>query len=324
MKLGTRWSGNACIWESSWRKSSNIHFWSSLYAECSTKWWILESSLPLIVLTEISCMHSNILNLIVLRHVCHSPVLSLDHTNTGVKTVLDNPTNFCNSFQFEVTFECLQELEDGEKCIILYGDVSNWHTSKICEWLTHFSAHYFIDLEWKVIYVGSAESSSHDQVLDEILVGPVPVGINKFILEADSPSSTSIPDSDILGVTVVLVTCSYKDQEFTRVGYYVNNEYTDEFNPDIGPPTPLDLTKVVRRILADKPRVTRFPIAWNKQDLIESQQYEKDSMQVESDEGLITPTKSVRFGPDAVVTPERQMENGDTMVLAWSGSQKCP
>jgi histone chaperone ASF1 len=27
--------------------------------------------------------------------------------------VLDNPTEFLNQFQFEITFECSQELEDG-------------------------------------------------------------------------------------------------------------------------------------------------------------------------------------------------------------------
>lgn len=39
------------------------------------------------------------------------------------------------------------------------------------------------DLEWKVVYVGSAESERHDQVLDTVLVGPVPVGINKFVFQ---------------------------------------------------------------------------------------------------------------------------------------------
>jgi len=29
------------------------------------------------------------------------------------QVVLDNPTHFQNPFQFEITFECLQELEDG-------------------------------------------------------------------------------------------------------------------------------------------------------------------------------------------------------------------
>ena len=30
-------------------------------------------------------------------------------------TVLDNPTSFCNPFQFEITFECLEDLSDGER-----------------------------------------------------------------------------------------------------------------------------------------------------------------------------------------------------------------
>ena len=190
---------------------------------------------------------------------------------------MDNPAPFGNPLQFEITFECLQPLED--------------------------------DLEWKVVYVGSAKSSTHDQILDEILVGPVPLGINKFILQADPPNASNIPDSDILGVTVILVTCSYREKEFLRVGYYVNNEYvfgdeethasngvangnsngnanaiangngnttatengiaegsadpTEATPPqDREPPRPLDLTKVVRTILADKPRVTRFQIPW--------------------------------------------------------------
>ena len=29
-------------------------------------------------------------------------------------TVLDNPTAFTNPFQFEITFECIQPLKDGE------------------------------------------------------------------------------------------------------------------------------------------------------------------------------------------------------------------
>ena len=118
-----------------------------------------------------------------------------------------------------------------------------------------------------MIYVGSAESSSHDQVLDELLVGPVPVGINKFILQTDAPDPSLIPNNDILGITVILVTCSYREQEFARVGYYVNNEYRpfegyneeEHGSPDI---EKLDLTKVYRQIVADKPRVTRFPIQW--------------------------------------------------------------
>ncbi len=42
------------------------------------------------------------------------------------------------------------------------------------------------DLEWKVVYVGSADSTDLDQVLNEVLVGPVPVGMNRFVLEVSS------------------------------------------------------------------------------------------------------------------------------------------
>ena len=34
-----------------------------------------------------------------------------------------------------------------------------------------------------MVYVGSAEGSEHDQVLESVMVGPVPVGVSKFILE---------------------------------------------------------------------------------------------------------------------------------------------
>ena len=48
--------------------------------------------------------------------------------------VLDNPSQFNNPFQFEITFECIEDLPE--------------------------------DLEWKIIYVGSAESEEFDQVID--------------------------------------------------------------------------------------------------------------------------------------------------------------
>ena len=38
-------------------------------------------------------------------------------------------------------------------------------------------------MEWKIIYVGSASSESYDQVLDSVLVGPVPQGTHKFLFE---------------------------------------------------------------------------------------------------------------------------------------------
>jgi histone chaperone ASF1 len=46
-------------------------------------------------------------------------------------------------------------------------------------------------------------------------------------LQANPPDVVKIPVVDALGVTVVLLTCSYRQQEFVRVGYFINNEYTE-------------------------------------------------------------------------------------------------
>lgn len=69
----------------------------------------------------------------------------------------------------------------------------------------------------------------------------------------------------MVGVTVVLIVCSYNDQEFVRVGYYVNNEYEDPEMKE-NPPEKPDLSLVIRNILSDKPRVTRVPIKWDNVD----------------------------------------------------------
>ncbi|VDN39040.1 unnamed protein product [Dibothriocephalus latus] len=132
--------------------------------------------------------------------------------------VLSNPATFFDKFKFKITFECHEPLEE--------------------------------DLEWKVVYVGSAYNSALDQTLDSILVGPVPVGRHQFVFEVtiasniygtqvDPPDPKKIPAEDLVGVTVVLIQALYRDQEFIRVGYYVNNEYTKEELRNEPPPEPL-------------------------------------------------------------------------------------
>ena len=76
----------------------------------------------------------------------------------------------------------------------------------------------FFDLkEWKIIYVGSAESEEFDQVLDTVYVGPVPEGRHKFVFTADPPNPVKIPVSDVVGVTVILLTCSYRSGEISFI-----------------------------------------------------------------------------------------------------------
>lgn len=147
--------------------------------------------------------------------------------------VLNNPAKFTDAYEFEITFECLEPLKE--------------------------------DLEWKLTYVGSSKSLDHDQELDSILVGPVPVGVNKFLFTADPPSPELIPSSELVSVTVILLSCSYKEKEFVRVGYYVNNEYDSEDLRE-NPPAKVQVDHIVRNILAEKPRVTRFNIVWDNEN----------------------------------------------------------
>lgn len=105
--------------------------------------------------------------------------------------------------------------------------------------------------------------------------------------KTDPPNPAKIPAQDAIGATVLLLTCSYLSREFIRVGYYVNNDYTQEFlrpihqaqleqlqasgeqidlanPPAVVYPAEPQFEHMVRSILADKPRVTRFPISWVK------------------------------------------------------------
>ncbi|KAG2700806.1 hypothetical protein I3760_06G014800 [Carya illinoinensis] len=119
--------------------------------------------------------------------------------------VLDNPAAFLNPFQFEISYECLAPLKD--------------------------------DLEWKLIYVGSAEDETYDQLLESVLVGPVNIGNYRFVLQADPPDPSKIREEDIIGVTL-----------------------REE------PPPKVLIDRVQRNILADKPRVTKFPINFHPEN----------------------------------------------------------
>eukprot|EP01087_Luapelamoeba_hula_P011492 TRINITY_DN3130_c0_g1_i1.p1 TRINITY_DN3130_c0_g1~~TRINITY_DN3130_c0_g1_i1.p1 ORF type:complete len:162 (+),score=17.86 TRINITY_DN3130_c0_g1_i1:53-538(+) len=146
--------------------------------------------------------------------------------------VLDNPARFTSPFKFDISFECLIPLKE--------------------------------DLEWKLVYVGSADTTQYDQEIESILVGPVPVGLNRFTFQAPPPDPTKIPPSDLVGVTVILLQGHYRNTEFVRIGFYVNNEIEGLKPEDELPPVgTVDVKQVVRNILSGKPRVTRFNIEWD-------------------------------------------------------------
>jgi len=151
--------------------------------------------------------------------------------NVKVGPTIGNPAPFTSKIEFEITFECIEALPE--------------------------------DLVWKIIYVGSGESEEYDQILDTVYVGPIPEGRHKFIFAADSPDPQKIPISDLIDVTVVLLTCAYREQEFIRIGYYVNNGYTDPELQENPPATPL-YEKLQRNILDSSPRINKVKINWEK------------------------------------------------------------
>jgi len=142
---------------------------------------------------------------------------------------MNNPARFSDVYRFRVTFECIAPLED--------------------------------DLEWRLIFVSCPGDEALDQELDDCLVGPVPQGINSFEFEGSAPDPSRIPEDDVLGVAALILTGSYKDQEFVRVGYYQNTEYDNEEMKET-PPQKIMFNRLVRDISA-KPRVTRFHIKWD-------------------------------------------------------------
>lgn len=209
--------------------------------------------------------------------------------NISNVVVRENPAMFQTSFQFEITFECIEDLND--------------------------------DLEWKIIYVGSAESEDYDQVLDTVVVGPIIAGKHMFVFEADAPDIGKIPKEDAVGVTVVLLTCSYNNQEFIRVGYYVNNEYADPEMKENPPIEPV-FSKLQRNILATCPRVTRFKIDWGDGEGIATNENQPPAISFENAEsnqmavdGNSAPAAGGDMGPVKQATAQQSDSNSVGAIL---------
>jgi histone chaperone ASF1 len=66
-------------------------------------------------------------------------------------------------------------------------------------------------------------------------------------------------------VTGILLTCCYDNQEFFRVGYYLSHVYENE-ELNLNPPEKIEIDNVVRSILSEKPRITKFNIDWHTND----------------------------------------------------------
>jgi histone chaperone ASF1 len=123
-------------------------------------------------------------------------------------------------------------------------------------------------VEWRMVYVFGDDVK--DQILDPgVDVGPLEVSTMKFVFSGTAPNLYLVKKEDQLDVGAVYISGLYKGQEFVRIGYYVKHEYlagsvaVDPVTGDEILPEVLQMDKVVRRVDAGNPRVTRFVIKWD-------------------------------------------------------------
>lgn len=143
------------------------------------------------------------------RGICKRKTFILKKSHIRIKMikvcnveVLENPSNFLQPFQFKITFTADEDIKNDE-------------------------------YEWKIVYVGSAESKDFDQVLLSESLGFYSKGQHDLILRSASIDPDKIPKDELLAPSVVLLVGYHKNKQFFQVGYLVVKEYLDDEEPDI-------------------------------------------------------------------------------------------
>lgn len=111
------------------------------------------------------------------------------------------------------------------------------------------------------VWVGSCTSSDYDQVLDTFDVGPLYQGLTEFELECDSPNPEEVPQDELVGLTILIISFQFRQQEFLRVAYYTQVAYLDP-SLNENPPIPIKKELLGRFITMAQPVVTATPINW--------------------------------------------------------------
>ena len=112
-------------------------------------------------------------------------------------------------------------------------------------------------IKWEVTYCGSAISHDYDQILTTAFVGPIEVGMNRFVLVAKPPKIEQIPFDELV-LSVIMLSAYYKDQEFIRIGHFVSNDIPQEAQSV----DQLDVSTIERSFDVEKPTVHISQINW--------------------------------------------------------------
>ena len=85
------------------------------------------------------------------------------------------------------------------------------------------------DLQWKIIYIGSANSCEYDQILESFSFPVKEIGQCSFQVDVAPPDHRLIPSfDDFLGATLLMFSAMYNDNEFFRCSYFVYNNFENE------------------------------------------------------------------------------------------------
>ena len=117
------------------------------------------------------------------------------------------------------------------------------------------------NLTFMVTYVGCAENPEHDQILEQIDIEIDKKGPLCFSIETACPNHTKIPGiENLLGLSVLILTAHYMDQEFFRCSYFVSNQYQGS-EADLE--HQIDMGLVKRSLLVESPKIMNREIDWN-------------------------------------------------------------
>ncbi|UKJ90682.1 chromatin assembly protein [Theileria orientalis] len=199
---------------------------------------------------------------------------------TNIK-VGNNVCSIKSPLSFQIEFECLEDLKHDVEWKIIYitSDGSgylNTNATKSTE-KSESGTDNPVNEESKEENTKNQELDQLEDylkspnegeiVLDAVCMGPVRRGILQFEFRVNPPNFNRLRPDSVLGMQAILITGSYCEQEFIRIGYYTNNTYDEDSLRENPPDVPI-LDKVIRCII-DQPRVTRFPIKWDNDDLVD-------------------------------------------------------
>jgi hypothetical protein len=133
-------------------------------------------------------------------------------------------------------------------------------------------------LDVKLTWVGSAMGGpSYDQVLEDVVVDDLNLGINRFEIQSLPPDASMIPAEDLVGNTVVTLSFEFGGYKLATLGYHVTTSYpADVFDiMDASPHLPHQLDKLRRQIHVADPVLTPH---WIDQPLVEDSDNEIDDL----------------------------------------------